>query len=157
MRRATHAAAPDIRGGARVYTPRLTRLPAVVDAVSSAGGCIREQELRLPTDHHFVTFICDQLGLVPQITSRKMFGEYAIYCGGKVFAFVCNNQMYLKPTVAGRAVLGEVVEGFPYPGAKPYFLIADGLEDREWLARLVEATVSDLPEPAARKPRRSKA
>jgi hypothetical protein len=71
-----------------------------------------------------------------------------------VFAFVCNNQMYLKRTPAGRAVLKEVVEGSPYPGAKPYFLIADGLEDREWLARLIAATVNELPEPAAKKPRR---
>ena len=110
----------------------------------------------MATDKSFITFICDQLALVPEITTRRMFGEYAIYCSGKVFAFVCNNQVYLKPTDGGRAVLGEVVEGFPYPGAKPYFLVADGLEDREWLARLVVATVRELPEPAPRKPRRSK-
>jgi hypothetical protein len=37
-----------------------------------------------------------------------MFGEYAIYCDGKVVALVCDDQFFLEPTAAGRALLGRV-------------------------------------------------
>ena len=39
-----------------------------------------------------------------------MFGEYAIYCDGKVTALVCDNQLFVKPMEAGRSFIGEVVE-----------------------------------------------
>ena len=38
----------------------------------------------MASDQSFVTHICDQAGHTGQISSPKMFGEYAIYCGGKV-------------------------------------------------------------------------
>ena len=110
----------------------------------------------MASDESFVTFICDQLAQVQQITYRKMFGEYAVYCGGKVVALVCDNQLYVKPTPRGREVLGDPVEGFPYPGAKPYFLIAERLDDREWLSRLVEVTANELPEPKLKQPKQPK-
>jgi len=106
----------------------------------------------MASDQGFVTFLCDQLTQVPQITYRKMFGEYAIYCSGKTVAFVCGNRLYVKPTTSGREVIGHVVEGLPYPGAKPHFLIEERLDDRDWLSRVVEATARELPEPKPKKP-----
>ena len=85
------------------------------------------------------------------ITFRKMFGEYAIYCGGKVVAMVCDNQLFVKPTAGGRAFIGEVVEGQPYPGAKPNFLIDGQFEDRDWLCELIRITTQELPEPKPKK------
>ena len=41
----------------------------------------------------------------------------------------------------------------PYPGARPHFLVADGLDDREALAQLIRATSAALPEPKPKKPR----
>jgi DNA transformation protein len=108
----------------------------------------------MASDQSFVTFICDQLSQVPQVSYRKMFGEYAIYCGGKPVAFVCDNRLHVKPTPGGREIVGQVVDGFPYPGAKPYFLIEDRLDDRDWLSRLFEATARELPEPKPKKPRK---
>ncbi len=84
-----------------------------------------------------------------------MFGEYCLYWAGKPVALVCNDQLYLKPTNAGRSLAPELVAGFPYPGAKPYLLItADLWEERDWLRQLIEATGNALPVP---KPRRKKA
>lgn len=60
-----------------------------------------------------------------------MFGEYAIYCNGKVVGLVCDNQLFVKPTIGGRTFIGKVVESPPYPGAKNSFLIEDKFEDRE--------------------------
>ena len=90
------------------------------------------------------------------IAARKMFGEYAVYCEGKVVALICNNQLFVKPTPGGRSVIGRVVEGLPYPGAKPWFLIEDRLDEREWLTELIRVTHAELPPPKLKKPRATK-
>ena len=101
----------------------------------------------MATDRKFIEYVCDQMRGAGDITSRKMFGEYAVYCGEKVVALVCDNQVFVKPTPEGRAELGTVTEGFPFPGARPFFLIDDGLEDAEALARLIAITARALPAP----------
>ena len=105
----------------------------------------------MASDQEFVDFVVDQIRNAGEITSRKMFGEYAIYCDGKVAALVCDNRLFVKPTEAGRSFMGEVVEARPYPGAKNSFLIEDGLEDREWITDLVRITAKELPEPRPKK------
>jgi len=105
------------------------------------------------SDQKFVDFIVEQMVDAGPISARKMFGEFAIYCGETVVALVCDNQLFVKPTAAGKALLGAPVEGPPYPGAKPHFLIEDGLDDREMLAELIAVTVRELPVPKAKKPK----
>ena len=83
-----------------------------------------------------------------------MFGEYAIYCKDKVIALVCDDQLFVKPTKAGRSFIGNVVEAPAYPGAKPSFLIEDQIEDREWLGELIARTEQELPEPKPKKKRK---
>jgi TfoX/Sxy family transcriptional regulator of competence genes len=112
----------------------------------------------MASDQEFVDYVCDQVRAAGSITFRKMFGEYALYCDGKVVALICDNQLFVKPTAAGRekiASLGPVVEGQPYPGAKPYFLIDSQLDDQEWMADLIRATAAALPLPKPRKPRKT--
>ena len=85
-----------------------------------------------------------------------MFGEYCLYLAGKPVALVCDDRLFLKPTNAGRAKLQQVVEGSPYPGAKPHLLIGGELwEEREWLCDLVQATARELPlpKPKVKKPK----
>lgn len=98
-------------------------------------------------------FLLDQLSGEP-LSARKMFGEYCLYLGEKPIALLCDDQLYLKPTEAGRALLAHVQEAPPYPGAKPHLLIsADQWEDRDWLRQLVHATAAALPPPKKRKPK----
>jgi TfoX/Sxy family transcriptional regulator of competence genes len=104
------------------------------------------------SDQSFVDYLMDQLAPAEGVTSRKMFGEYALYRGGKVVALVCDNRLFVKPTPGGRAFIGRVEEAPPYPGAKPYFLIEDRLDDREWLSELIRLTTQEAPPPS--KPRR---
>jgi TfoX/Sxy family transcriptional regulator of competence genes len=105
----------------------------------------------MSSDEKFVTFVCDQMSGAKEISSRKMFGEFAIYSGAKVVALVCGNQLFVKPTAGGKAVIGDCVESPPYPGVKPFYLITDRLDDREWLSRLISATARELPEPKPKK------
>jgi TfoX/Sxy family transcriptional regulator of competence genes len=110
----------------------------------------------MSSDPSFVEYVCDQISGAGRIAFRKMFGEYVIYCDGKVIALVCDNQFFVKPTTGGRALIGTVTEGLPYPGAKPYFLIGDELDDREWVTQLVRVTAREVPPPKPKKPRQAK-
>jgi len=108
----------------------------------------------MATAKNTMDFLLDQLSGTGSVSAKKMFGEYCLYLAGKPVGLVCDDQLYLKPTSAGKHVLTQVIEGTPYPGAKPHLLItADQWEDREWLCELVLATARELPMPKPRKPR----
>ncbi|GJD53590.1 hypothetical protein OPKNFCMD_6367 [Methylobacterium crusticola] len=105
-----------------------------------------------------VDFILEQAGAAGAVSARRMFGEYALYCDGKTVALVCDDQLFLKPTEAGRRELGTVTEGRPHPGAKPWLLIPGELwDDGDALATLFRVTAAALPMPAPKKPRRKAA
>ena len=108
----------------------------------------------MASDQGTVDFIVDQISEAGTVSSRKMFGEYAVYVDGKVAALVCDNRLFVKPTASGRAFIGDPVEEPPYPGAKPCFLIEDRIDDREWMTELVRMTVKELPEPKPKKKKR---
>ena len=90
-----------------------------------------------------VEYIADQCSGAGVITVRKMFGDYGIYCDGKIFGLICDNRFYVKPTDAGRALLRTVDLQPPYEGAKDYFYIAD-VDDRDYLSELVKTTCMAL-------------
>lgn len=100
----------------------------------------------MSTSEEFMVYLSDQLRDSGNITYRKMFGEYAIYCDSKVIGLVCDGQFFLKKTDAGRRLLKEVCEAPAYNGAKPSFLITS-TDDREYLTKLVRATCNELPYP----------
>ena len=78
-----------------------------------------------------------------------MFGEYGIYCDGKIVALICDDQLFVKPTQTGRAFIGTcVAEKPPYVGAKPYlFISGEKWDDREWLSTLIKISAEELPLP----------
>ena len=105
----------------------------------------------MASDQKFVDFVVDQIHNAGEITAKKMFGEYGIFSDGKLFGLICDNKLFIKPTTAGRAFIGDVVEAPPYPGAKNSILIEDKIEDREWLSELVRISVRELPAPNKKK------
>lgn len=98
----------------------------------------------------FVQYIVDQCSGAGEIIAKKMFGDYGIYCNGKIFGLICDDRFYLKPTEAGHALLRKEELRPPYDGAKDYFYIAD-VDDRDYLSSLVRETYKALPEPKKRK------
>lgn len=107
----------------------------------------------MASNSEFVQYIADQLGAAGQITYRKMFGEYGMYLDGKIFALVCDDQLFIKITEAGRKLRPELVEVPPYEGAKNYLLVED-IDDREALVELVTVTCAELPAPKPKKPKK---
>ncbi len=103
----------------------------------------------MATSQGTIDFLLDQLASLPRVRARKMFGEYALYCEEKVVALVCDDQIFVKITPAGRALVGErYVEGEAYPGAKPSMVIgSEEIEDGERLRELIRVTAAALPPP----------
>ena len=112
----------------------------------------------MATSQRTIDFLLDQLSAVPGVRARKMFGEYALYCGEKVVALVCDDQLFVKLTAPGKALVGDrCAEGFPYPGAKAALLAGAGeLEDHERLAELIRVTEAALPPPKPKAKTRAK-
>jgi TfoX/Sxy family transcriptional regulator of competence genes len=99
-----------------------------------------------------VDFLVAQISLAGDVTYKKVFGEYGIYCNGKMVASVCDDKLFVKPTTRGRAFIGDVVESSPYPGAMSSFLISgEKWENAEWLSELIRITTEELPIPAKKK------
>ena len=98
-----------------------------------------------------VDYACEQMRGAGTIRQAKMFGEYAIYCDEKLVALVCDNQVFVKPTLAGREMIAEPTEGPPYPGAKPMLIVDEYLDNAEWLAKFIAVTVQALPIPKPKK------
>ena len=48
----------------------------------------------------FVQYVVDQCADAGEITARKMFGDYGIYCHGKIFGLICDDHQYLASLVA---------------------------------------------------------
>ena len=100
----------------------------------------------MATRQSTIDLLLEQMADAGSMEARKMFGEYGLYCDGKIVALVCGDQLFVKPTPGGKALAGDCAEGSPYPGAKPCLLIpGDRWEDRAWLARLVQTTAAELP------------
>ncbi|EKD31648.1 MAG: hypothetical protein ACD_77C00282G0010 [uncultured bacterium] len=113
------------------------------------------------TTKDFALFVTEQMSGAGLISSRKMMGEYVVYLEEKVVALICDNKVFIKPTKAGRAFIEQftsapAVEAPPYTGAKPFFLVEEKLEDRDFLAKLLQASYKELPFPKPKKPKRPK-
>lgn len=109
----------------------------------------------MATDPSTMEIILDLLTPLP-LTTKRMFGEYAVYLDGKVVAFVTDDTFSLKVTEVSNGRLTDDLLGPAYPGSKPYWRIpTDLLEDRDWAIELVQRTADVLPLPAPKKPRKA--
>lgn len=77
----------------------------------------------MASNQKIVDFILEQSSKAGVMSARKMFGDYGIYCDGKIIALICDDKLFVKPTQAGLLFAGDCPEDFPYPGAKPYLWI----------------------------------
>lgn len=109
----------------------------------------------MATKQSTIDFILDQSRSAGNVSARKMFGEYALYCDGKVVGLVCDDTLFIKITEPGKAFVGKYYhEGHAYPGARVSMAIdGDQIEDREWLSKLISITADNVPLP---KPKKSK-
>lgn len=94
----------------------------------------------------YLEYVLDLLIDVPEVTTRKMMGEYLLYARGKLFGGIYDDRFLVKDTPASRAALPTL--DVPYDGAAQMRLV--DIEDRERVAELVAAMLAELPEPKRR-------
>lgn len=109
----------------------------------------------MASNPEFVKYLADQLSDAGEITYRKMFGEYGMYLDGKIFALICDNQLFIKITEAGRQIAPNLETAPPYEGAKEYFLFEE-VDNRDFFVKFVTATWKELPLPKPKKGRKKK-
>lgn len=109
----------------------------------------------MASSEDFVKHMVELLADAGVITYKKMFGEYGVYCDGKYFACICDNQFFIKVTDAGQKIVRNPEMAPPYSGAKPCFLISE-LDDKELLCQLTDATCKALPETKPKSKKRQK-
>lgn len=100
----------------------------------------------MPSTKEYLGFILDQLSLVGEITHKQMMGEYILYYRGRVFGGIYDNRFLVKPVKSARELMPDAPYELPYEGAKEMLLV-DNVEDKGFLARLVEGMYPELPEP----------
>ena len=100
----------------------------------------------MASSKEYLTVILDQLSETKEISWRAMMGEYIIYCQGKVIGGIYDNRFLVKPTKSALAMLPEAKMALPYEGAKKMLLV-DKLDDKAFLAQLLQAIAEELPAP----------
>ena len=103
----------------------------------------------MSTSQSTVDYILDQTNRAGKMYARKMFGEYALYCNGKVVGLVCDDTLFVKITPRGKIFVGRnYYEGYAYKGAKASMMIDGGqIENHEWISELISITEASLPIP----------
>ena len=58
----------------------------------------------MPTSRKTVDYIVEQIAGAALVTAKPMFGEYGLYCDGKMIAIIGEERLFIKLTAGGRAL-----------------------------------------------------
>lgn len=103
----------------------------------------------MATSPEIISYLCDQLAGVGDIRSRKMFGDYMIYCNDKPVLIVCDDRPMVKILPILEPLLGGYPTQPPYEGAKPHYVLDP--DDREILREAVRLAEEVTPLPKKKK------
>lgn len=104
----------------------------------------------MSTKKEFVDHIIEQLAELGDVYCRSMMGEYIVYYGGKIAAYVCDNRLLVKPVESAKALMADPIYEPPYAGAKDMLLVED-VDDKDFLLKLFRAMYDELPAPKPKK------
>ena len=99
----------------------------------------------MSSSKEYLEYILDQLSALPEITNRKMMGEYIIYYRGKIIGGIYDDRFLVKTTPAAKAKMPNAPMETPYEGAKEMILV-DEVDNRDFLTELIQAMYEELPE-----------
>ena len=94
----------------------------------------------------YLNFILEQLSGLEDISYRAMMGEYIIYYKGKIVGGIYDDRFLVKSVPAAKRLMPEALYETPYEGAKK-MLLADNVDDKDFLCGLLEAMLDELPAP----------
>lgn len=108
----------------------------------------------MPSSKEYLEYVLDQLSDIEGVSSRAMMGEYIIYYRDKVLGGIYDDRFLVKPTESALAMMPDATWQLPYEGAKQMLLV-DAIENRAFMADLLEAMYPELPAPKPRKKKQS--
>ena len=77
----------------------------------------------MATDLNYIKYVVEQIDL-PDISFKKMFGEYMVYYKAVPVLLVCDDCVFVKILKETTELLGEDCEqGYPYDGAKLHYVL----------------------------------
>lgn len=91
----------------------------------------------------FVNYVAEQLREAGMIRSRKMFGEYGLFCDDVFFGVICDDQFFVTITPEGEAAFPNLPKAPSHEGARNSFLVED-VENGEQMTELVRITCEAL-------------
>ena len=103
----------------------------------------------MATTEAYLTFLLQQLEGISGISSKKMFGEYLIYCNGKPVLTVCDNTVFVKKVPELAALMANAAVGCPYEGAKENYIL--DIDDTALTAQVIATLEPITPLPKKRK------
>lgn len=104
----------------------------------------------MSSSKEYLDFILEQLSEAEEISYRAMMGEYVLYCRGKVIGGIYDDRFLIKPTEHAKKMMPKASYELPYEGAKEMLLV-DNVEDKAFLAQLVNGVADELPAPKKKK------
>ena len=104
----------------------------------------------MSSSKEYLNFILEQLSELEDITYRAMMGEYIIYYRGKIIGGIYDDRFLVKPVKSAIAYMPNKKYELPYDGAKEMLLV-DDVDNKEFLANLVNKIYDELPTPKAKK------
>ena len=100
----------------------------------------------MASSKEYLDFVLEQLSGLDDVSFKPMMGEYLLYDRGKLFGGIYDDRFLVKHVKAALALLPDAQKEIPYEGAKEMLLV-DKIEDRQFLKKLVEDMLPELPAP----------
>lgn len=111
----------------------------------------------MASDPRTIALLLERIGSAGEMSARKMFGDYGLYCDGVFIGVICDDELHLKPTDQGRAFAPDLEESPAYKGARPSPVVpADLWDEEDWMIELIQITKANVKPVKKRKPRAKK-
>ena len=99
----------------------------------------------MASSKEYLDFVLEQLSELDEVSYRAMMGEYILYYRGRVFGGIYDDRLLLKPVPSAVKLMPNATMEIPYDGAKE-MILADDIDNREFLCRLVRSMWEELPD-----------
>lgn len=100
----------------------------------------------MTSSKEYLEYILEQLSDLDGISYRAMMGEYIIYYREKIVGGIYDDRFLVKPVNSAMTMMPDGDMEFPYDGAKEMLLVSD-VENKAFLAELLESMYGELPAP----------
>ena len=104
----------------------------------------------MASNNEYLEYILGQLSELEEIIYRTMMGEFILYYRGKIVGGIYDDRLLVKPVKSAVRYMPAAPYELPYDGAKE-MLLADELDNKEFLVELFNAMYEEIPTPKVKK------